>query len=181
MSYAIGVLQHTLLRFRGCWSINTSKCKNKIVILDSCFSGSAGNSDNSSEMISINSGVTILTASTQYQPSIERNGHGVFTGLLLSALDGEASDLMGNITPGGVYAFIDKSLGAWEQRPVFKTNLTSFSPLRAVKPPIDTQILRNLTDYFDTADTQYDLDPSYEFMNKKDAVQEAIEPYATDI
>jgi hypothetical protein len=137
-----------------------------------------GNQNRSSETTAIKSGVTILTACTQEQVAIENTKHGVFTELLLAALDGEAADLMGNVTPGGIYAFIDKSLGAWEQRPVFKTNVTSFSPLRKVKAPIDTQILRNLATYFQSAESPYALDPSYEYTNTQSVIHEVIEPYA---
>ena len=158
--------------------VNDSKCANKVVILDSCFSGVMGNSTRSTGTATISNGVTILTACTPIQTASENDVHGVFTELLLAALDGEAADLMGNITPGGIYAFIDKSLGAWEQRPVFKTNVTSFSPLRMVAPPVDTQILRNLVSYFDAADSSYPLDPSYEETNTKEEIHEVIEPYA---
>jgi len=156
-----------------------SKCTNKVIILDSCFSGAMGNQSSSSDTTVINNGVTILTACTQEQGAIEKAGHGIFTTLLLAALDGEAADLMGNITLGGIYAFIDKSLGAWEQRPVFKTNVTTFSPLRKVTPTIDVQILRNLATYFRTVDSLYELDPSYEYTNTPDMVHDVIKPYAT--
>jgi hypothetical protein len=138
-----------------------------------------GKQDSSSDTTAITAGVTILTACTQEQSALESEGHGVFTELLLAALDGEAADLMGNITPGGIYAFIDKSLGAWEQRPVFKTNVTFFSPLRFVDAPIDIKILRNLATYFQTADSPYALNPSYEYTNTTSVIHEVIEPYAT--
>jgi hypothetical protein len=158
--------------------VNASQCTSKIIMLDSCFSGTMGNQSRSTDTTAINNGVTILTACTQEQTALEHKKHGVFTELLLSALDGEAADLMGNITPGGIYAFIDKSLGAWEQRPVFKTNVTTFSPLRMVKAPIDIQILRNLSKYFQTEESSYALDPSYEYTNTKSVIHEVIEPYA---
>jgi hypothetical protein len=158
--------------------VNRSQCTNKIVILDSCFSGAMGNQSGSSEIAIINSGVTILTACTHRQVAIEQGEHGIFTSLLLAALDGEAADLMGNVTLGGIYAFIDKSLGAWEQRPVFKTNVTNFAPLRKVTPPIDTQILRNLATYFSAMDSSYALNPSYEETNTPEDIHAVIEPYA---
>jgi hypothetical protein len=158
--------------------VNVSRCTNKVVVLDSCFGGTMGNSTRTTDTATISDGVTILTACTQTQTALEYDGHGVFTELLLASLDGEAADLMGNITPGGIYAFIDKSLGAWEQRPVFKTNVTTFSPLRIVQAPIDVQILRNLATYFTTGDAHYPLDPSYEYTNTKEVLHEVIEPYA---
>ena len=158
--------------------VNNSKCTNKVVVLDSCFSGAMGSPTRSTPTTAVSEGVTILTACTKDEAAAENGKHGVFTELLLAALDGEAADLMGNITPGGIYAFIDKSLGAWEQRPVFKTNVTTFSPLRKVRPPIDVQILRNLALYFKASDSLYPLDPSYEYTNTPNAIHEVIEPYA---
>lgn len=162
--------------------VNGSKCKNKVVILDSCHSGMMGIQTPSSGVAEIGDGVTILTACTPYQNAGDDNGqgHGVFTGLLLAALDGEAADIMGSISPGGIYAYIDKSLGAWDlQRPVFKTNVTSFLSLRTVRAPIDVQILRSLTKYFSTMDSPHYLNPSYEDTNAQDVVHEVIEPFAT--
>ena len=72
----------------------------------------------------IGEGVTILTASHSTETSVEINGHGLFTSLLLEALKGGAADVTGHISLGGIYAYIDKALGSWEQRPVFKTNVT---------------------------------------------------------
>jgi len=41
----------------------------------------------------------------------------------VDALGGAAANLVGDVTPGSVYAHIDQSLGPWAQRPVFKTNV----------------------------------------------------------
>src|SRR6185312_323387 len=106
--------------------------------------------------------VTILTASTAEQYAMEENGSGLFTGLLVDALNGAAANLVGDITPGSVYAHIDQSLGPWAQRPVFKTNVKRFVSLRRTEPPIALRDLRALTTYFPTANHQYPLDPSYE-------------------
>ena len=76
--------------------------------------------------------MTILTASTAEQYVSDENGSGVFTCLLLDALGGAASNLVGDITPGNVYARVDQSLGPWAQMPVFKTNVKRFISLREV-------------------------------------------------
>lgn len=102
---------------------NASRCKDKIIILDSCHSGFMGSISTAGQSTAvINEGVTILTASRSIEASVEINGHGLFTSLLIEALCGGAADIIGYITPGGIYAYIDKALGPWEQRPVFKTN-----------------------------------------------------------
>jgi hypothetical protein len=61
-----------------------------------------------------------------------------------------------------VYAHIDQSLGAWDQRPVFKTNVKSFVSLRKVQPPISLADLRRITDFFPQASSEYQLNPSFE-------------------
>lgn len=55
----------------------------------------------------ISEGVTILTASRSSETSMEVNGHGLFTSLLIEALIGGAADITGHVTPGGIYAYIE--------------------------------------------------------------------------
>ena len=158
---------------------NQSKCRNKVIILDCCFSGNMGNISTVSQNTAfISEGVTILTASKSDETSAEVNGHGVFTSLLVEALNGGAADLLGNITLGGIYAFIDKSLGPWDQRPIFKTNVTSFSSIKKVRPPVAIETLRVIHDLFSTPNSTYKLDPSYEPTNTPLETHEVIEPYA---
>lgn len=139
-----------------------SPARNKIIILDSCYSGAAGDSALNAGVAEISEGMTILTASAKDQYAHEKNGGGVFTNLLIDALAGGAVNLMGDITPGGVYAHIDQSLGRWKQRPVFKTNVKTFVSLKKVAPPIDSAILRRLPEFFPSANSQLQLDPTYE-------------------
>lgn len=141
---------------------NKSRAKNKIIILDSCHSGIAGTPATSGGLATLSEGLTILTASAKDQYAKEENGHGVFTTLLVDALDGSAASLTGDITPGSVYAHIDQSLGAWEQRPVFKTNVKQFVSLRTVTPPISISNLRKISNFFPTSDFEFQLDPTYE-------------------
>ena len=124
---------------------NKSKVKNKIIILDCCHSGIFGTHQvTGSTTAQIIEGIVILTASRDSETSLEINGHGVFTNLLLDALRGGAADLLGHITPGSVYAYIDQALGPWDQRPVFKTNVNSFTSLRMVEPPLPIAIIRKI-------------------------------------
>lgn len=142
---------------------NRSNAKNRIIILDSCHGGIAGASSVDKKVTEISDGVTILTASTADQYAIETGaGSGVFTGLLVDALSGAASNLVGEITPGSVYAHIDQSLGNWAQRPVFKTNVKKFVSLRETEAPIELADLQKLTVLFEGPTTQHPLDPSYE-------------------
>lgn len=159
--------------------VNKSKCKDKIIILDSCYSGYLGTISTVNQNTAvISEGVTILTASRTTETSIEVNGHGLFTSLLLEALSGGAADITGHITPGGLYAYIDKALGPWEQRPVFKTNVTRFTSLRNVVPQVDISIIRKICSYFSTEDAEMPIDPSYEPTNSPSVTHEVIHPYA---
>ena len=158
---------------------NNSRCKDKIIILDSCYSGFMGSVSTVGQNTAIiNEGVTILTASRLSETSLEVNGHGLFTSLLLEALSGGAADVTGHITLGGIYAYIDKALGPWEQRPVFKTNVTRFTSLRDVVPQVDLSIIRKLCKYFSDEDSELQLDPSFEPTNSPEDNHELIEPYA---
>lgn len=158
---------------------NESKAKNRVIILDCCHSGAFGSPKNTgSKSTHIAEGVSILTASKDNESAIEINGHGVFTNLLLDALQGGASDLRGHITPGSIYAYIDQALGPWEQRPVFKTNISRFTSLRTVIPQVQIEVLRKLTEYFPTATQQFNLDPSFEFTNDTNIEHKVVEPYA---
>lgn len=141
---------------------NDSKAKNKIIVLDSCHSGIAGTPPDSGQNAVLSEGITILTASTKDQYATEENGRGVFTTLFVDALSGVAANLVGDISPGGVYAYIDQSLGAWEQRPVFKTNVKSFVSLRKVQPTIQLVDLQRIVEFFPNRGFQYSLDPSFE-------------------
>jgi hypothetical protein len=141
---------------------NESSTRNKVIVLDSCHSGIAGTPPTSGKLTALAEGLTVLTASTKEQYATEENGRGVFTTLFVDALSGSAANLTGDITPGSVYAHIDQSLGAWEQRPVFKTNVKQFVSLRKVSPPISISDLRRLTEFFPSPGFEYTIDPTYE-------------------
>ena len=140
---------------------NQSKARNKVIVLDSCHSGIAGTPPGQ-HTTELTEGMTILTASTKDQYASENNGSGVFTTLFVDALNGAAGNLVGDVTPGSVYAHIDQSLGSWAQRPVFKTNVKTFVSLRKVQPPIPLAHLQQLTEFFPEPGFQFQLDPSFE-------------------
>ncbi len=159
---------------------NASHCKNKVIILDCCFAGKMGESILQNNTSILGEGVTIIAASQRWQTSAEDGEiqHGVFTELLLQGLKGGAADISGNITPASLYSFVDQSLGAWQQRPVFKTNISQFLPLRSIPAKVPRAILRKLSVYFENATDEYELDPSYEYTNALDVEHQIIEPYA---
>ncbi len=158
---------------------NTSKARNKVIILDSCHSGVAGNNTTAAGLAEISDGITVMTASTADQNAYEApdGGAGVFTRLFVDALNGSAANLVGDITPGSVYAHIDQSLGPWAQRPVFKTNVKTFVSLRKAEPPISLADLQALTKHFPTSDFEFRLDPSFEPERSEEQRQDpAIRP-----
>lgn len=136
---------------------NASKAKNKIIILDSCHSGSAA-SDPMSPFCTIAENTTILAACQGCEPAYD----GVFTPLLVEALNGGAMNLLGEVSPGSVYSYIDRALGAWDQRPVFKANIKDFVCLKKNKAPIELEDLLRITSIFNSRDHEYALDPTYE-------------------
>lgn len=141
---------------------NGSPSRNKVIILDCCHGGIAGTALGLDDKALLAEGITILTASSKDQYSSEINGAGVFTTLLVDALNGGAANLIGQITPGSVYAHIDQSLGNWQQRPIFKTNVENFISLRTVNPPITLADLKRITELFKEKSEELQLDPTYE-------------------
>jgi hypothetical protein len=141
---------------------NQSRARNKIIVLDSCHSGIAAAKPSTPTTAELTEGLTILTASAADQYATEENGAGVFTTLFIDALNGAAGNLVGDVTPGSVYAHIDQSLGPWDQRPVFKTNVKSFVSLREVQPPISLAELQRITEFFPSPGFEFRLDPSFE-------------------
>lgn len=141
---------------------NQSNVKNKILIFDCCHAGAAGDDKYFNNNSIIGEGVTILSACTKGQYALEQNNHGLFTQLLVDALNGSGANILGQITPGSVYAHIDQSLGAWYQRPVFKTNVKQFVCLRQTLPSIKISDLRKIIDIFENPMEEFLLDPSFE-------------------
>ena len=159
---------------------NESMCKNKVIILDCCFAAKMGESLLVNNKSVLGDGVTIMAASQTWQASMEDSTiqHGIFTDLLIQGLKGGASDISGNITPASLYSFVDQSLGAWQQRPVFKTNISQFLPIRTINAKVPKTVLRKICKYFVNPSDIYQLDPSYEFTNDPSVDHSVIEPFA---
>lgn len=156
------------------------RVKSSVLILDSCHSGHAGEVEalGGQNPTIISNGVTILTACQRDGSADEAKGQGLFTSILVDALNGGSADVRGNITPASLYSHVDQTLGAWEQRPVYKANVQTFITLRRVRPKVPLDVLRRLPDYFPTPDHQIALDPSYEPDRKN--VPEELRSYPVD-
>jgi uncharacterized caspase-like protein len=139
-----------------------SRAKDKIVILDCCHSGAFGSPAISANAAHLPDGLTVLTASRDSEAALEVNGCGIFTSLVVDALLGGAADVRGHVTPGSVYSYVDQALGAWEQRPIFKTNVSRFTSLRMIPPRISPTVLRRICVHFKSPQDVFLLDPGFE-------------------
>lgn len=149
---------------------NNSPAQTVLLILDCCFSGSAGNpaalrSDGLENKAILREGVTILTASRPTQLSYEIGGHGVFTNLILGALRGGAANVRGHISAASIYAYAEAALGAWDQRPLYKSHAGHLGPVRTVPPLVPDALLREIPGFFPNSDGTYKLDRTYEETN----------------
>jgi hypothetical protein len=156
--YDEGVAMGDILK----WA-NDSKAEEVVILLDCCFSGQLGNPpaiDNAKALL--REGVSILTASRADQPSVETGGGGLFTSLVVDALEGGAADVLGAVTAPSLYAYVEAALGAWDQRPLFKLHVSRLVALRHSKASIDRTTLRKLPMLFPLPAEDFALDPSYE-------------------
>jgi hypothetical protein len=143
-----------------------------VIILDCCFSGTFGKDALiGDDKAILREGISILTASGASQTSKEVAGGGVFTTLIYDALEGGAADVGGNVSVVSVYAYVDQTLGAWDQRPMLKANVSKLISLRQCNPQIDIKILRKLPEYFHDPSSILALDPSFE---------PSVEPHNTE-
>ncbi len=141
----------------------TKRIREVIVLLDCCHSGAIGSPPpGTGKVLTLKEGVSVLAATRQSQPAIEEGGGGIFTSLVLDALRGGAADIRGNVSIAAVYSYVDQSLGAWDQRPMFRAHVSRMLPLRRCEPPIDLELLRLLPEYFESPQAEHLLDPSYE-------------------
>ncbi len=142
---------------------NQAEIDDVFITLDCCDSGMFGNMPGlSSDKLILAEGVSIITATRGGQEALEANGSGVFTSLLVEALQGGSGSLLGKVTAASVYAYIDSAFGAWEQRPLFKANVSKFLTLRNAKPKIELEVLRKITEYFQLPAEPLQLSPEHE-------------------
>jgi hypothetical protein len=142
---------------------NDSRASEVVIFLDCCFAGNLGNPpivDNAKALL--REGISILTASRGDQPSVETGGGGLFTSLAVDALEGGAEDLLGDVSTPAIYAYVQAALGAWDQRPLFKSHVERLSPIRRCTAPIERRVLRRLPELFPLPAEDLQLDPSFE-------------------
>ncbi len=142
---------------------NQSDVHEIFITLDCCHSGAFGLVPAvSDDKIILSEGVSVITATRSGQEAIEEGGAGVFTSLLVEALEGGAAGLLGEVSAASVYAYIDSAMGAWDQRPLFKANVSCFTHLRIAAPRIEMALLQKLIVHFPLPAEQLPLSPAYE-------------------
>lgn len=139
-----------------------------VLVLDCCNSGALGQTPaighggQGNPITALRENMTIIAASSARGTAVEAGGIGLFTAAVCDALSGGAADHMGWVSSSAMYAYVERRFGAWDQRPVFRTNATRVPTIRECAPLIDRLKLRQLTDIFATEDDRYQLDPEYE-------------------
>lgn len=134
-----------------------------VITLDCCDSGAFGQIPAiASSHLHLTEGVSVVTATRAEQQSLEVGGGGIFTSLLVEALEGGAAGIQGEVTVAGIYAFIDSALGAWDQRPQFKANISRLVQLRRAREKVSTEHLREIVRLFPVPAEDLPLDPSFE-------------------
>jgi len=143
---------------------NRSPAREVLLLIDCCYAGALGEPMRAGEVANLylREGVTLLAAAGARQPALEHGGRGVFTDLLLGALQGGAADVRGAVTTSGIYAYAEQALGPWDQRPVYKSSASHLSPIRFCAPDVTDGELRRLPQLFPRPDHQFRLSPSYE-------------------
>jgi hypothetical protein len=156
--YDVGVAMAEVLALA-----NQSQVGEIFITLDCCHSGAFGAVPAvSDDKIILAEGVSVITATRSGQEAIEEGGGGVFTSLLVEALEGGAAGLLGEVSAASVYAYIESAMGAWDQRPLFKANVSRFTHLRKATPRIELPLLRKLTEYFPLPAEPLPLSPEHE-------------------
>lgn len=142
---------------------NQSPVADIFITLDCCHSGAFGVLPAiNNERIILADGVSVITATRYGQEALEEGGGGVFTSLLVEALEGGAASLLGEVSAASIYAYIDNAMGAWDQRPLFKANVSRFVKLREAAPRLQPSLIQKLTRYFPLPAEPLELSPDFE-------------------
>ena len=113
---------------------NKSRARHRILILDCCYAGGLDQLYGKS-IVELEQGVTILASCQSNEVALgEKSGLSLFTDYLLQGMRGEAADERGIVTMPAVFRFIEQSLQANQQRPVFRCNCSEFIDITRIDP-----------------------------------------------
>ena len=136
-SFYVGIKLNTILRLA-----ERSNARNKVIILDSCYSGIMGEDrlrfDNRQmgDVAVLGQGITILTACGKKEES--EAGYlfetSRFTTALVDALKGEAKDEYGRIFLPAIFHYAELQFSERKDKtPLFKANVDKFMVIRQMK------------------------------------------------
>ncbi len=110
--------------------------------------------------------IAVLAARQVIRPVCKQAAlHGVFTKLVLGALRGGGADVRGRVSAASIYAYAEAALGAWDQRPLYKSHAAHLNPVRLSEPRVADALLRELPAHFPSPEHEYRLDMTYEETN----------------
>ncbi len=139
---------------------NLSDAREVLIILDCCFSGSAGQWSGPLDefaKVPLREEMTIMASSRPQQVSTATSEHSSYTQLLLTGLQGAAADIRGRVTPPELHAFACAGFReGWGQEPVLRTNTSSPHVLRRCAPALPTEHLEALSIHFTEPDLRRD-------------------------
>ena len=142
---------------------NQSPVADVFITLDCCHSGAFGVLPAvSNNKVVLADGVSVITATRFGEEALEEGGGGVFASLLVEALEGGAAGLLGDVSAASIYAYIDNAMGAWDQRPLFKANVSQFVKLREAAPRLQPSLVQKLIEYFPLPAEPLELSPDFE-------------------
>ncbi len=129
--------------------INASSIPEITLIFDCCYAAAAFDKSGSDgrPLSELPENVTLLAAVRDDDVASAGATLSKFTQLLAHGLRGGAADARGHVTAASLYQLIDPVLTLWDQRPVFKSFVTTMSPLRECKPKVHRELLEQLTSY----------------------------------
>lgn len=131
------------------------------VILDSCFSGAAGDAwevyssgrvpGTTQREATLRENLALMTASRRDQKAREGDNLSPFTRLLASGLSGGAADPQGSVSIVDLFAYVSGYFLPDEQRPQLKINMTDVPfVLKQTEPRVPEEVLDKLTTWFET-------------------------------
>jgi hypothetical protein len=147
------------------WLMNTfNECSalTVTVILDSCYSGAAGDRPKvwSSGRVpgttqyeaTLRENLALMTASRRDQRAREGDQLSPFTRLVTSGLNGGAADPQGLVSIVDLFSYVSGYFLPDEQRPQLKVNMTDVPfVLKRTEPRVPEEVLDKLTTWFKTA------------------------------
>lgn len=144
-------------------TLANSPAREKIAIVDSCYSGAFGAMPGLGDQASIiPNDLALLLACRHTETAAESAEGGLLTSLVVAALEGAAANVRGRVTIADIYAYTSSVLSGWQQRPLFKASIAKLFSLRDCQPAVSAKDLRRLVEFFATPEAEKPLDPGYE-------------------